>query len=216
MKITKYGQSAVLIENYKNKRILIDPGSYCYNGFKPEDFGQVDILLITHVHQDHCVPEAIKVIKENSSELIILSNKEVKNLLKESGLDCDAMNPGEVRRIGGVEIKCIKQQHGDTSVFGFPTPDDVGFLIDDKLYHTGDTVYVKEKPYAEVLFVPICGTVVMDPKTAAKFAKEQGAKLVIPIHYDNPKFQVDVNDFVKAAHGLNVRVLKFGESVDVQ
>ena len=39
MKITKYPQSAILIE-YKKKRILIDPGSYCYNeNFKAENWG---------------------------------------------------------------------------------------------------------------------------------------------------------------------------------
>jgi L-ascorbate metabolism protein UlaG (beta-lactamase superfamily) len=40
MKITKHPQSAVLIE-YKGKRILIDPGSYCYSeNFKPQDWGK--------------------------------------------------------------------------------------------------------------------------------------------------------------------------------
>jgi len=51
MKITKYPQSAILIENYKGKRVLIDPGSYCYNkSFTPDDWGKIDILLLTHTH----------------------------------------------------------------------------------------------------------------------------------------------------------------------
>ena len=214
MKITKYGQSAILIENYKDKRILIDPGSYCFvdTGFAPEDFGKIDILLYTHVHSDHCVLEAAKIIKDNNPNLIIIGNSEVKDKL--SGLNCDSINPGETRKIEDIEIKGIKQEHGDLPS-GDPKPDNIGFLIDGKFYHTGDSIYVEDKPQAEVLFVPICGTVVMDINDAVKFSKEVNAKLIIPIHYDNLKYPADPNEFVKVAEGLNVKVLKFGESIEL-
>jgi L-ascorbate metabolism protein UlaG (beta-lactamase superfamily) len=56
---------------------LIDPGSYCYSeNFKPQDWGKIDILLITHKHPDHCYPEAIKIIQEKNKDLIILTNEE--------------------------------------------------------------------------------------------------------------------------------------------
>ena len=75
MKITKYPQSAILIENHKDKKILIDPGSYCYNeNFTADNWGKIDILLVTHTHSDHCLPEAIKIIKQNNPDLIIFSN----------------------------------------------------------------------------------------------------------------------------------------------
>lgn len=216
MKITKYGQSAILLENYKNKRILIDPGSYCYSetGLQPSDFGKIDILLLTHTHNDHCFPSAIKTIKENNLGIIIIGNVEVKDKLASADIASDAMQPGETRQLGEITITTVKQTHGDLSAYGKPTPDNIGFLIDEKIYHPGDAIYTTEKPHAEVLFAPICRIVVMTPEEAARYAREVGAKLVIPIHYDNPRFPVDVNDFVKAAEGLNVRVLGFGESVE--
>jgi len=217
MKITKYPQSAILIE-YKNKRILIDPGSYCYNeNFSPNDWGKIDILLITHTHKDHCLPEAIKIIEQNNPTLFIFSNKEVKEKLLSKGIECEIINPGEEKRVDDLKILGIKSVHGDLPPDASSTikPEVIGFLIDDKFYHPGDTVYLEEKPKAEILFVPICGMVVMGPKKAACFSKEINPKLTIPIHYDSPKFPVDVNEFAKEMKGYNIRILKNGESIEI-
>ena len=54
MKITKYSQSTFIVENNLGQRLLIDPGKYNYeNGFTPKDFGKIDILVVTHKHEDH-------------------------------------------------------------------------------------------------------------------------------------------------------------------
>ncbi|OGZ32629.1 MAG: hypothetical protein A2V69_00915 [Candidatus Portnoybacteria bacterium RBG_13_40_8] len=216
MKISKYPQSAILIEDYKNKRILIDPGDYCYNeNFTANDWGKIDILLITHIHSDHCLSEAIKTIKQNNPDLIILSNLEVKDKLKnEADINSETIKPEEERQIGDIKITGVKSIHGDLPS-GKPKPDVIGFLVDDKIYHPGDTIYLKEKPKTEIVFVPICGTVVMNPREAAKFAKEVNPKLIIPIHYDSPNYPVDVSDFVNEMGGYNVRVLKNGESIEI-
>src|SRR4030042_871668 len=115
MKISKYPQSAILIEDYKNKRILIDPGDYCYNeNFTAEDWGKIDILLITHTHTDHCLPDAIKIIKQNNQNLIILSNSEVKEILKnESGIGSEVINSGEFKKIDDVKIMGVKSINGE-------------------------------------------------------------------------------------------------------
>ena len=55
MKITKYGQSCVLIET-KGKRILIDPGDYEFkDSFLEKDWTNIDVILITHMHGDHYI-----------------------------------------------------------------------------------------------------------------------------------------------------------------
>ena len=70
MKITKYGQSAILIEEYKGKRILIDPGSYLFDQVNPEDLGKIDIILITHSHYDHLTPDKVQVIINNNRKIV--------------------------------------------------------------------------------------------------------------------------------------------------
>ncbi|MFA5386074.1 MAG: MBL fold metallo-hydrolase [Candidatus Paceibacterota bacterium] len=214
-KITKYIHSAVLIE-HKNKRILIDPGCYCYSeNFSANDWGKVDILLITHSHKDHFVIEAVGTIRQNNPNLVIFSTKAIEEVLSKENIDCEVLNPDEEKLVDGIKIKGVKQAHGDLPS-GDPRPDVIGFLIDDKFYHPGDTIYMEEKPKTEVLFVPFNGIVTMDIKEAAKFSKEINPKIIIPIHYNSPKFPVDVNDFVKEMEGYNVKVLKNGESIEIE
>lgn len=214
MKITKYPQSAILIEDYKNKRILIDPGSYCYNdNFKPESWGKIDILLFTHIHDDHFMPEVAEALKQINSNIVIASNIEVSAELAKNNIQCRTLKPSETLNVDDVKITGIKSIHGDLPN-GKPKPDVIGFLIDEMFYHPGDTIYLEEKPHAEIVFVPICGVVVMNVAEAAKFVSEINPKIAIPIHFDNPNYPVSVNDFAEAA-GSAVKILKNGEGLEL-
>ena len=64
MKITKFPQSCLLIET-KGKRILIDPGILKYKEEYFDIWNNVDIILITHKHPDHCNVEVLKKLNKN-------------------------------------------------------------------------------------------------------------------------------------------------------
>ena len=54
MKIQRFAQSTFVIENDDGKRMLIDPGTSGYAGCRNmTDYGKVDLVVITHSHQDH-------------------------------------------------------------------------------------------------------------------------------------------------------------------
>lgn len=213
MKITKYPQSAFRID-YKNKILLIDPGSYCYNEeFTAENWGKVDILLITHNHSDHFVSDAVKVIKTRNPDVIILTTSEVKEILDEIDVKSEVIMSNETRNIHGINITGIKSIHGNLPDGKIP-PKVIGFLIDNKVYHPGDTVYLYDKPSAEIVFVPISGTVTMNISEAVKFCNDINPKLIIPMHYDNPKYPVDANDFAKAM-GDKALILNNGKTIFV-
>ena len=55
----------------------------------------------------------------------------------------------------------------------------------------------------------------MGPFEAALFAKETGAELAVPTHYDNPKFPTDLRQVEKQfiEQGMNHRVLEIKESI---
>jgi len=59
MKLTKFSQFTYTVENEQGTKLLIDPGKDNYSdNFSPEDFGKVDLLIITHKHGDHHDVEA--------------------------------------------------------------------------------------------------------------------------------------------------------------
>jgi L-ascorbate metabolism protein UlaG (beta-lactamase superfamily) len=96
----------VLIE-INNKNILIDPGNY---GLDLENIKDVDIMLITHKHEDHCYIEAIKTILKSCNPLI-LTNKEVNELLKENGISSEVLDVGKSKQVDGISIKEIGRAH---------------------------------------------------------------------------------------------------------
>ncbi|MEI6773514.1 MAG: MBL fold metallo-hydrolase [bacterium] len=62
MKITRFAQSCLLIET-KGKRILIDPGNIFFEESLLTDYWKdINILLVTHKHSDHCYLQAIMTI----------------------------------------------------------------------------------------------------------------------------------------------------------
>ena len=213
MKITKYAQSCIVIE-LKDKRILIDPGNYVFEKMKPEDFKHINILLITHRHADHCFIDALKIISKNSNPTI-LTNKETNGLLKENGINSEILEVDETKQIDGISIKAIKGKHGippDKII-----PEDIGFLINDKIYHPGDTVNFDDKPYAEIVFVPIAGPE-LSIETAVQFVEDIKCKIAIPIHYDSPRFPADPKDFLNKMKNsvIKVQILNNGESIDMK
>ena len=82
MKIIKFAQSCVLIET-NGKRILIDPGYLQYKESYPKnEWKDIDILLVTHKHRDHCHSDAVKEIVKNPTTKFY-TTKEVANAYPE-------------------------------------------------------------------------------------------------------------------------------------
>ncbi|MBN2202894.1 MAG: MBL fold metallo-hydrolase [Candidatus Aenigmarchaeota archaeon] len=217
MRITKYPQSCILIE-IENKKILVDPGRYCYGeNFKPEDWKDIDVLLLTHGHTDHCSPDAVKTIYENNKPKII-GSKWVGEILSEIDVPHVIIFPGQEEVFEKFSIEAVKALHGESPVMSSSPKETVGFLIKSEkiLYHCSDTLYMKDKPNADIVFVPISNsTITMGPKEAAIFVNEINPEIAIPFHYNSPKFPMDPKNFVDEmkGSGIEVKVLENKETI---
>ena len=219
MKITRYAQSCVLIET-KDKRILIDPGILQFDDSLLRDaWHDIDILLVTHKHGDHCHADAVKEITGNPKTRFFTS-QEVAGAFPE--LKPETVKEGDVKEVDGIRIEVVKAVHGFIPWLkgGKEIFENIGFIIDDgekRAYLTSDTICFDNEYKCDVVFVPVSAHgLVMSPFEAALFAKETGAGLVIPYHCDNPKFPVNL-DLVRSEfgkRGLNPRFLELGESME--
>jgi L-ascorbate metabolism protein UlaG (beta-lactamase superfamily) len=208
MKITRYAQSCILIET-NNKRILIDPGCYQYDESLLEEWKNIDILLITHKHPDHLHLPAIRAIKPKK----IYTSQEVANC-------CEEIKPTIVKEGDIIEnIEVTKAIHGYVPFLkGKETQENFGFIIngEKKVYICGDTTYFKSDYKCDILIVPICGhEIVMNPKEAATFAKDTGAELIIPYHYESPNFPGDLEEVKREFKDLNYKILEYKETISV-
>ncbi|MBW3014863.1 MBL fold metallo-hydrolase [Candidatus Woesearchaeota archaeon] len=214
MKITRYPQSCFLIET-QNKTILIDPGTINFNELFLEDWKQANIILITHKHSDHCNIDALMKL-----EAPIYTTNEVAKAYPE--LSPNIVKQGDIINIDNIRIEVTKAVHGFLPILkgGKEINEPIGFMIkaEKTLYHTGDTICFPNDYTCDILFVPVCNHgLVMGPFEAALFAKETQASLVIPMHYDNPRYPINLDTVEKnfKEQGLNYRILNIQEPTDI-
>ncbi len=218
MRIIKYAQSCFLLETGSQK-ILIDPGELVPSE-TIEKFKEIDFILYTHIHNDHCFPEYLqKIVRMNKPE--VLTNGEVAEKLKD--FKVTVMRDEETKKIGKVEIQMIKVVHGflpRMKTGGFPKQAN-GFIIKDSktsVLHCGDTICFPHNCKTDLVLVPICGHgVVMEPSVAIEFCLDINPKLAIPMHYDSDKHPQGTELFEKLAkeQGLKYKVLEPGEGVEL-
>jgi L-ascorbate metabolism protein UlaG (beta-lactamase superfamily) len=224
MKIIKHAQSCLLVEAGK-ARILIDLGIFTaeQENLSAVDFPNIDILVITHEHQDHFDRDNVRLIMQNSNP-IVLSTEAVIEELKGyyANGDYRITGDGTMHQFAnlGVNIYGYESKHGPLPN-GNPEPEVSGVVVDDgsqRFYIPGDTTIIKpEVADIDVAAIPICGKVVFDIPQAKRAVEALRPRIVIPYHYDNPKFPVNPQDFISAMadSAIKVNLLDNGETLVV-
>lgn len=223
MKITKYNQSCLLVET-NNKRILIDPGKIGYNESLLNEWTNIDYILITHRHGDHCKVDAInKIVKRDNAK--VYTTKEVIN-------NTDIINPtmikqGDVIDLGDIKIEVTKAVHG------FLTPmkykggeifENVGYIIDDekkRLYTTSDTINFNNDYKCDILCMPFNGNgITLGIIDGIMFAKDINPELLIPVHlemelsYMNPNIEILKESLEK--ENIKYKILNVKETIVIE
>lgn len=195
MKITMLGHSTLLIE-MDGKRILTDPwltdplymGQLWHRGsFKAEKLPPLDLVLVSHGHEDHFDPKTLLKIPKKVPVVIFQSYE---NVARKAGFkEVHPVRNGDIFFLDDVEIKTMPGKHvGGTATY----------LIsgkEGKVFFGGDSEY--SKPLADALtacrpdvcLIPISGGAIgfmkfhMGPEEAAQLVKASNAAIAIPIHY---------------------------------
>lgn len=219
MKLTKFPQSCVLIET-NAKKFLFDPGSIGLNDSIANNWKEANYIFVTHKHFDHFDETAINKIKNKNTK--IYSTQEVAN--KYPNTKFEIVKEKDIISFEGIKIEVVKAIHGYIPILtqnNAEINENIGYILDDgkkRVYLTSDTICFKNDYKCNIILVPICNHgIVMGPFEAALFAKETGAELIIPIHYDNPKYPTDLKkakeEFEKQK--LNYKFLEIGETIEI-
>ena len=218
MKITKYPQSCLLVEA-KGKKILIDPGTLKYKEEYFDVWNNVDIILITHKHADHCNTEILEKVNNN---IKIYSTKEVQDANKT--LNINIIKENDIIELEEIKVEVVHAIHGYQPLLKGEKEvnENVGYIIDDgenRLYTTSDTICFKNNYKADILCVPVTGYgLTMSAFEASLYSKEVGATLTIPIHMDNPTFPPDYKFIEEMFNKYDVEyeILENEESIEVE
>jgi L-ascorbate metabolism protein UlaG (beta-lactamase superfamily) len=158
--------------------------------FDPTSLGgeesQADIILISHLHDDHYAPQILKQI--STPETVIVISQLMTARLEGDGVpgEVRGLRPGERTTIGEVEIETVPAYNIDKSYH--PKEDEhLGFIVTlqgERLYFAGDTDRIPEMAEidCDVALLPIGGTYTMDVEEAAQAAADIGPKVAVPMH----------------------------------
>ena len=236
MKIQKFFHSCLLIEK-EGQKLLIDPGEFCFieGLLKPEDIPAPDVLLLTHEHSDHFYPEVFPKIfssrggsppeadgprahasggKDKKPQII--THERLHDLLKEKGYESTVIKAGSTIAAHAFTITGIKAPHGLLPV---PAPENICFLINNKIVHPGDSLTFSLNQPIEVLALPITAPW-LTLKDTVETAIRIKPKIVIPIHDAIMKdfmlqrmYNVAQKRFSEA--GIEFKPLKLGEVLEI-
>lgn len=173
VRITHYGHACVLVE-LDERRIVIDPGSLS-TGY--DDLRNVDLILITHQHLDHVVPERLAALLEVNPQARVITNASVEAALAIA--DARVVTVGERLVEAGIALSVTGPAHGVIHP-DVPAVENTGFVVGNHLWHPGDSLETGERT-VPILLVPIGGPW-MKLSEAIEFTRAVAPAVAIPIH----------------------------------
>jgi L-ascorbate metabolism protein UlaG (beta-lactamase superfamily) len=211
--------------------ILIDPvfydvpfvKRYAQHALGPEVFTQLDYLLISHDHQDHCQEKSIRAIVEKNPTITILAGLNMEGLLEPWAKNTPIQTAGwyqEYQLSRPVHLYYLPSRHWSKRSLNDTNKRLWGaFVLESNgktLYFSGDTGYGGHFKDAKTLFpdIDICIMGVgaykpewfmspnhISPQDGVVAFQDLGAKVFIPMHYGT----FDLSD---EPVGEPVRILK--------
>jgi L-ascorbate metabolism protein UlaG (beta-lactamase superfamily) len=170
LKLTKYSHACVTLEK-DGKVLLVDPGTFAEDAA----FEGVDAILVTHEHQDHL--DADRVL---GLDVPIWTNAGVASQLGDLGDRITVIAGGQSFEAAGFAISAYGNDHAIIlPEWGVPCQN-VGYLIEDAVYHPGDSLTQPDRQVHTNL-VPISGPWFSMPP-AVEYARAVNAQQTLGIH----------------------------------
>jgi L-ascorbate metabolism protein UlaG (beta-lactamase superfamily) len=205
---------------------------------EPRRLDFLDVVTSSHTHTDHLDPETLTALAGVNPRMVIVCSEANRDLVRErSGLPND--------RILGIDLRWPTAPSTPASSAGVTLQDlrfhaqglllHVGFVIElgpYRVYHSGDTVRFEGmdaflRPWAvDLALLPINGRSParrvagnLDGPEAAQFARDIGARMVVPCHYDMFEFNTaSPEPFAEECRRLNqpYRVMEQGTRITIE
>ena len=197
MRITKYTHACVRLE-HEGRVLVIDPGTWT----EPVAAAGADAVLVTHEHVDHIDAPRLA---ELGVPVYAPADADI------AGLEVTGVAAGEEFTAAGFRVRAAGGRHAFI-YGGQPDCANLGYLIDETIYHPGDSLYVPEQP-VETLLVPVQGSWVKMAEVI-DFVRAIGPRRAFAVHDAqlNDRGLASVNGWLGEETDNGYRYLAPGES----
>jgi L-ascorbate metabolism protein UlaG (beta-lactamase superfamily) len=170
VKLTKFAHACVRLEK-DGKVLLIDPGTFSEDAA----FEKADAVLVTHEHPDHLDIERIKAL-----DVPVYTNAGVAAQLTELGERVHVVAGAQSFEAAGFSVSAYGKDHAVIlPEWGVPC-ENIGFLVDDAVYHPGDS-FTRPDRAVHTNLVPISGPWFALPP-AVEYARAVKSEQTVGIH----------------------------------
>ncbi|MEU0148987.1 MBL fold metallo-hydrolase [Streptomyces sp. NPDC006288] len=198
MRITRYTHACVRLE-HEGRVLVIDPGTWS----EPAALTGADAVLVTHEHADH-----VDVLRLAGLGVPVYAPAEADiPRLEVTGVASDAEFTA-----AGFRVRAVGERHAFV-YGGQPDCANLGYIVDEAVYHPGDALHVPEQSI-ETLLVPVQGSW-MKMAEAIDFVKAVRPQRTFAIHdaQINDRGLSSVNGWLAEETDSGYRYLMPGESV---
>ena len=175
MQLSKHVHSCVRIDD-GDHTLVIDPGAF--SDLDPALDG-AEAVLITHEHVDHLDVDRVRAAAQGDPRLRIWAPQSVAETLADLGEQVVAVGAGETFEAAGFTVKTFGGQHALIHPL-VPMIANVGYLIEDSVYHPGDSFIVPPLPVSTLLLPAVAPWSKL--AEVIDFAIAVRAPAVYPIH----------------------------------
>ena len=147
MRLIKHGHACLeLIDG--TERLIIDPGVYT----EPmDDMANVQAIIVTHQHDDHCWEEQLdRILALNPGAPIYAPSDVCDRLAKNphpERFNTIAVYHGDLHLAGSFQLEFFGAMHAEIHR-SIPLVQNTGVMINDELYYPGDSFTRPDRPVA--------------------------------------------------------------------
>lgn len=148
MRLAKYAHSCLRVE-HDGGVLVIDPGVFS----EREALDGVDAVLITHEHPDHVNVEAL-TSQLDRRPFTIHGPASLTSILDGLTEVLSPVEPGQSFTAAGIAVRAHGGRHAVIHP-EIPVVDNIAYLVNDVVYHPGDSLVVPDDVQVDTLFAPI-------------------------------------------------------------
>ncbi|RDG37785.1 MBL fold metallo-hydrolase [Streptomyces corynorhini] len=149
MRLTKHAHACVTFTD-GDRTLLIDPGTFTPNA--ADLIARADAILVTHEHFDHLDETALRAELAKRPGLTVHTTAEAAATLGDQAF---AVAAGDRIEVAGFHVTVHGEDHALIHA-DIPRVRNVGFLVEGRVFHPGDS-YVVPEAAVETLLVPTSG-----------------------------------------------------------
>ncbi|GAB3419018.1 MBL fold metallo-hydrolase [Flindersiella endophytica] len=148
MRMTKFTHACVRLDD-GDRSLVIDPGGWG----DPGVLDGVDSVLVTHLHDDHIDYDLVIEHAKANPRLRIWTNAQAAGGFGAVAGQVTVVEPGERFDADGFEVRTYGGRHAAVHP-DYPVVANTAYLVEDALYHPGDSFAVPDAT-VDTLLVPV-------------------------------------------------------------